>query len=96
MNDKTSDDFRPEIFVALCGAAGTDLAAVSRTLGSHFQRYGYKPVEIRISELFSSLKKFSNLKKLKHEDERLTHGMNAGRLIREKMNVADAAARMVI
>lgn len=89
-------DPSPEIVVALCGAAGTDLSNVCRAVAKEFGAFGYKAEIIILSEVFSNLSAFSNIKTAKFEDLRIAAAMDAGNSVRALIGNSDAAARMAI
>jgi len=89
-------DFSPEIIVALCGAAGTDLSNVCRAVAKEFSAFGYKAETIVLSDIFSNLAAFSDIKSEKFEDLRIEAAMNAGNKVRSLIENPDAAARLAI
>ncbi|WP_209347939.1 anti-phage dCTP deaminase [Pontixanthobacter sp. CEM42] len=74
-----SNDSRPDIYIGLVGAAGTDLKSVLRELKSQLLVVGYTVEHIKVSEL---IKAAVGIPDLADENERIKHHMKAGDLIR--------------
>jgi cytidine deaminase len=86
---------KPEIYLALCGAAGTDLDQTCNLLTKELHAYGYTAKVITISSIFAKLSKFSEISKITDEGERISASMDAGNEIRQLAG-GDAAARLVV
>lgn len=52
---KAEEKFNPEIFIALAAPIGTDLDCVEEELSSNLRSFGYKTVQIRVSEIISRI-----------------------------------------
>jgi deoxycytidylate deaminase len=76
----------PELVIALVGALGSDLDAVSDRIAVSLSRFGYRSLSVRVSALFAALASDPP----KAEDERIMAGMDAGTGIREKLGSGDA------
>jgi deoxycytidylate deaminase len=88
--------FAPEIYVALCGAAGTDLNAICKSVAKEFATYGYHAEVIGLSALFAKIGRYKKPLSTKFEDDRIAAAMDAGNEIRETLGSGDAAVRLAI
>ncbi len=70
---------RPDIYIGLVGAAGTDLKAVVRELQSQLLVVGYSVEHIKLSELIAAA---VDIPKLPDEHDRIKHHMKGGDAIR--------------
>lgn len=83
---------RPELFFALIGAAGADLARVQEALASALRTVGYETLEVRISELISEAVGINtnSFPPLRREEVRIDTLMDAGDSIRNSVGRGDA------
>lgn len=84
---------RPDIYIGLVGAAGTDLDPVKKQLRAQFLAIGYKCEEIKVSKLISTFTK-RNLDGVT-EDRRIKYLMAAGDNIREAVKNGDGVISLV-
>ena len=84
---------RPDIYIGLVGAAGTDLDPVKKQLRAQFLAIGYKWEEIKVSKLISSFTQKS-LKGVT-EDKRIKYLMAAGDNIREAVKNGDGVTSLI-
>jgi deoxycytidylate deaminase len=89
---------KPELFIALIGAVGTDLRLVSQIVARELQAVQYEAVEIRVSGLLHEFKKYSYLEKSrsKPEHERIEDFMDAGDKFRRAAKRGDALTFLTV
>jgi hypothetical protein len=88
---------QPELFFALVGPVGTDLAAIASALKAELAIVGYDLEQIRVSSLMHALPKYESLANLSvPEDERITTYMNAGDQIRRDLQNGSALAALAV
>ncbi len=89
---------RPEIFIALVGAVGTDLTRFQNILENELRTVEYEPLPIRLSALLKETDKFPKLnsKVQTSEDARINNSMDAGEKLRNHFKNGDAVARLAI
>lgn len=75
MTDKT----RPDIYIGLVGAAGTDLSSVIRELKAQLSIVGYTVEHVKVSSLIKSA---LDIPECDNEFERMRRHMKAGDAIR--------------
>jgi cytidine deaminase len=85
---------RPDIFVGLVGAAGTDLAPAKDQIRAQFSVAGYDYQEIRVSKLISEFFKIQNHQG--SERDRIISLMNLGDKIRRTANHGGAVMWLVL
>jgi len=85
---------RPDVYIGLVGAAGTDLNDVNVQLRAQFSAIGYKCVDIKVSDLISNFLNIDteNLT----QDERVECLMNAGDAIRFHAENGDGVVSLVV
>nr|WP_321442301.1 anti-phage dCTP deaminase [uncultured Hyphomonas sp.] len=83
----------PEIFIALCGAVGTDISAVQKELERNLRPLGIEAVPIRASALIADVK---GEPLGEGEAERIKGFMNSGNDIRSDLGVGDGVARLAV
>ncbi len=93
MDDAASSLPLPELVIALVGAVGSDLDAVTQKISISLSRFGYTSHEVRISSLFSAI---DSSPAPKAEDERISQGMDAGTGFRERLNRGDALVSLAV
>lgn len=86
---------KPELVIGLVGAAGTDLGTAAEAIGVAIHKYGYDPVQIRVSELMHDLKGAEFLATIENEDERIVAHMDAGDELRRQTGRNDAVIGLV-
>lgn len=85
---------RPDIYIGLVGAAGTDLEPVKNQIKAQFAAIGYSYEEIKVSRLIAS---FSELpQKRVPEDDRIRYLMDVGDKIREAAECGDGVISLVM
>ncbi|MEL1250668.1 anti-phage dCTP deaminase [Aurantiacibacter gilvus] len=84
---------RPDIYIGLVGAAGTDLKAVIRELRSQLLVVGYSVVHVKLSDL---IKAAIDIPDLVDEHERIKHHMKAGDTIRENSQDGSGVAALAM
>ncbi len=77
---KNPPKLRPDIYIGLVGAAGTDLAKVKSQLKAQLSSYDYDVIEIKVSKLIAEFLGISN--NGVPEDDRIVELMNGGDKIR--------------
>lgn len=91
---------RPEIVIALCGAAGTDLNHVMLALKKSLVEFDYTVQEIILSNVISDVPKYNYIKNIKNEDKRIKESIDAGNEIRENSakhyGLGDGVARLAV
>lgn len=82
----------PELFIALVGAAGTDLGHVEQLLMQELSRVRYEAESIRLSVLMSEVPGYRTLSSVRNgpEDARIDKHMTAGDEIRRTAKRGDA------
>jgi len=99
---KHNDITKPEIFVGLVGAVGTDLSVICSSLSKELKSVGYKPEIIRLSDVLIEFgqicDKLSNLKNIKNvpENERIERLMDAGDILRNTLNRGSAVSELAL
>jgi len=83
---------RPELVLALVGAAGTRLNDLSLALKAGLESFGYQVVDIRLSELLMSFTGWAN-QAATGEFERIRHLQEMGNAFRRRLGKGDALAR---
>jgi cytidine deaminase len=83
----------PEIFIALCGAVGTDISIVERELERNLRPLGIHTVSIRASSLIADI---NGEPKEQGEAERIKGFMEKGNKIRAKIGKGDGVARLAV
>jgi hypothetical protein len=86
-------DLRPDIYVGLVGAVGTDLTGVRNALQAQLAVVGYRVEHIKVSDL---LKEVVDIKKKHTEKDRIKTLMLAGDCIRSASVEGDGVAALVI
>ncbi|WP_293880236.1 anti-phage dCTP deaminase [Sphingomonas sp.] len=85
---------RPDVYIALVGAAGTDLEIVKTQLKAHFCSYDYQYNEVKVSRLIQS---FIGLKtEGTPEDERVRALMDGGDQIRQLHKGGDGVVTLIV
>lgn len=84
---------RPDLYIGLVGAVGTDLANVRSALQAQFAVVGYRVEYIKVSELIHSAMELEGFSK---EQERVSKLMRAGDCIRASSPEGNGVAAMVI
>lgn len=89
-----------ELVFALVYPVGTDYSGVSLTLSNYVKRFGYQPVEIRISDQISNIASRVDLSGVKlvpqPEAQRIHSYMDGGNKIRELTGAADFLAAAAV
>jgi deoxycytidylate deaminase len=83
---------RPELFVALVGAAGARLNDLSRSLKENLGSFGYHSVDIRLSDLLVNFRGWTS-RTATGEFERIKHLQDMGNTFRRQLRKGDALAR---
>jgi cytidine deaminase len=85
---------RPDIYIGLVAAAGTDLYDLKAQLRAQFAAMGYSYHEIKVSNLLSKFatQDVSGLS----EDKRVHHLMNIGDAIRTSVNQGDGVTSLIM
>jgi cytidine deaminase len=89
---------RPEIFIGLAGAVGANLTTVSGTLQHELLTVGYRPIQVKISDLMGSAElcpEYSGVSGIKH-DVRIRSAMDAGDSLRKRSQRADVLALLAV
>lgn len=85
---------RPDIYVGLVGAAGTDLEPIKTQLKAHFGSYDYAYHEVKVSRLIQS---FLNLAVVGlPEDERVKMLMDGGDRLRQLHGAGDGVVTLMV
>lgn len=84
---------RPDLYIGLVGAVGTDLANVRNALQAQFAVVGYRVEYIKVSELIRSEIGISDIAK---EQDRISTLMRAGDCIREASPEGNGVAALVV
>ncbi len=87
---------KPEIYIALCAAAGTNLSVIVDELSKQLNGVGYTVKEIVISDVFKNFSKYKDIASITNEDDRINRLMDAGNEIRSTMEDAGAASILAI
>lgn len=95
MQSKIENISRPELIFALVGQAGVRIENYSRVLHEHLQTFGYKTVDIRLSDLLQNYTGWSNEPDTS-EATRIMHRQEMGLGFRKKLNDGAALARTAI
>lgn len=82
---------KPEIFIGLVGAVGTELDRVSDYLSRSLEKFGYSTSVIRLASLLRALPRYKGLP-TKYVDEYIDSHMTAGDDFRQLCERADAVA----
>lgn len=83
--------YRPELIFGLVGLAGVGLEDLSKKLREHLQTFGYKPIDIRLSELLEKCTGYVKQPTTKPvEHTRITHLQKMGDQFR--LDMGDGAA----
>lgn len=90
-----ADPVGPELFFALVGAVGTDLASVADLLTKSLKEVNYKSEPIRLSELIHDIPRWENLPQTP-EDKRIDEHMTAGNDFRKTLGSGDALTLLAI
>jgi cytidine deaminase len=88
----TGEDSRPELVVALVGAAGTRLGDLSNALKKELEKFGYDTVDVRLSDLLVNFAEWVDQKE-KGEVGRLPHLQDMGNRFRNRLGDGAALAR---
>jgi deoxycytidylate deaminase len=85
---------RPELFIGLVGAVGTELDLVAGHLGQSLEKFGYSTSIIRLASLLHALPRYRGLPRSKGKpiDEYIDSHMTAGNDFRQLCHRADAVA----
>lgn len=95
MQSKIENTSRPELIFALVGQAGVRIENYSRVLHEHLQTFGYKAVDIRLSELLRNYTGWS-YESDASEATRIMHRQEMGLGFRKSLNDGAALARAAI
>lgn len=87
------NDFRPDLYIALVGAAGTDLNIVRRELSAQMAVVGYTVEHVKVSNLIGQV---LEVKSSTDEFSRIKNLMAAGDVIRRCSENGDGVAALVI
>jgi deoxycytidylate deaminase len=84
---------KPELFVGLAGPVGVDTEGVVQELVWAFEKIGYYPIKIKLSEILKNIEGLATTIE-EHDGEyaRITSLMNRGTEFREKMKNGNAVA----
>jgi deoxycytidylate deaminase len=85
------DADKPEIFIGLVGAVGTELERVGGIISQSVEKFGYSTSSIRLASLLRALPRYKKLP-TRNVDEYIDSHMTAGDDFRELCNRADAVA----
>ena len=85
---------RPDIYIGLVAAAGTDLGSVKSQLRAQFAAIGYEYEEVRVSQLIADFADFDS--RNVPEDERITYLMDAGDAIRQAAGNGGGVASLML
>lgn len=91
-----SDDpknHRPDLYIGLVCAAGTNLTDVKAQLEAQLSRVGYTVTPIKVSDLISDVLGFS---KFENEYIRIKSLMDGGDLIRKHSNASEGVASLIV
>ena len=86
----------PELVFGLVGPAGVDFDLLVEIVCEELSRIDYKWTVIRLSELLETLDKYSDLKTVKHEEERYEKYMDGGNNFRATLERGDALALLAV
>lgn len=93
-NEQAASQNRPDLYIALVGAAGTDLEPVKTQLKAHLASFDYSYNDIKVSQLISE---FCNVSVAgQEEDARIKSLMDAGDKIRAACNNGDGVVSLVV
>lgn len=87
-----SENERPELVFALVGPAGVRLRGVSKVLKEHLHTFGYKTIDIRISDLLKNFKDCTEAAS-PGEYERIIHRQKMALKVRKNLNDGAALVR---
>lgn len=95
---KTLIDGKPDLFIGLVGAVGTDLRATSRSIEQAMSGYGYRCVFLRLSDLIRSspLAGLAGHTEALREDDRISSLMDSGNRIRSIAKDSSAVSWLAI
>jgi deoxycytidylate deaminase len=91
MERPASPEGKPEIFIALVGAVGTELERLIAVLTQSLKKIGYESSSIRLASLIRAIPKYKDLPTA-FVDEYISEHMNAGDKFREATGRDDAVA----
>jgi hypothetical protein len=86
-----ADPDKPEIFIGLVGAVGTELERVGSIISQSLEKFGYSTSSIRLASLLRALPRYKKLP-TRNIDEYIDSHMTAGDDFRHLCNRADAVA----
>jgi len=89
--ERNGPDARPELFIGLVGAVGTDMDEASKRIETALERVRYEYKEVRLIELLHGFDKWQSMPH-RFEDERITRHMDAGNEFRQLTERDDALA----
>lgn len=89
---------RPEIFIGLVGAVGSDLNALSKAVERELHSLNYTVHHIKLSQMISDCPNFHYLKNMVGgpEDERIDAYMDAGDIVRSGTKRGDMVALLAV
>jgi cytidine deaminase len=91
---KIEDGRRPDLYIALVAAAGTDLGVIKTQIRAQLAAFRYKCEEVKASELIGNL--FGVNQTGLPEHQRIRQLMDAGDELRQKLDSGDAVMSLVI
>ena len=94
--DERESRRRPELVIALVGAAGTDLEAVAKKIGRALSPMRYRTEEIRLSALLHEVPGFESLRGIRDEADRISEHQKAGNRLRELTKRGEAVALLAV
>ena len=98
MGEQEQNGRRPELFVGLVGAVGTDLGSVREHLEKYLYQARYSCHRIRLSQLLHGIKgsPWESLEGEVTEERRIESHMDAGDALRHKLKRGDALAGLAV